>query len=130
MYALIADYHSGHPRILPPQYFRDLRVDSGGVGEGTTIRFDMRLGGQTRHYRGVITEPVPGRVLVESYPDNGIVTTFKVTPAADGGAADVTISSDVPTRAGLLGAVERAVAAALLRRVFRRELALLADVAR
>ncbi len=34
VYAIIADYHNGHPHILPKQ-FRNLTVEKGGVGAGT-----------------------------------------------------------------------------------------------
>ncbi len=34
VYALLADYRDGHPRILPPA-FSDLTVLQGGIGAGT-----------------------------------------------------------------------------------------------
>ena len=37
VYALLADYRDGHPRILPPA-FSDLTVLRGGTGAGTVIR--------------------------------------------------------------------------------------------
>src|SRR5438045_3283999 len=78
LYAIIADYHEGHPRILPKQ-FSGLKVEKGGVGAGTVIRFQMRAFGATRNFRGEVTEPEPGRVLVETYLEpNPSVTTFRV----------------------------------------------------
>lgn len=41
VYALIADYRSGHPRILPKAYFKELVVEQGGVGAGTVVRVLM-----------------------------------------------------------------------------------------
>jgi len=51
--AVIADYHDGHRRIVPPRVFKWLAVDKGGVGGGTEIRFAMRVLGSTRVTRGI-----------------------------------------------------------------------------
>jgi hypothetical protein len=56
VYAIISDYRGGHPRIPPPQ-LRGLVVEHGGVGEGTIIRFEMRLLGTSRTLRGAVSEP-------------------------------------------------------------------------
>ena len=125
VYAVLADYHDGHPRILPPA-FSGFAVERGGTGAGTVIRFDLTLLGQTRTSRGVVTEPEPGRVLVETYPADGVVTTFTVEPA--GAGSRVTFAS-AWTRGGLRGWVERVVAVPALRRLFAEELANLARVA-
>ena len=56
-------------------------MEQGGIGAGTVIRFQMSALGQKRTLRAEITEPEPGRVLVETYLDsNGAVTTFTVDP--------------------------------------------------
>jgi hypothetical protein len=128
VYGILADYRNGHPRILPPA-FRDLQVERGGTGAGTVIRFQMRVLGQTRSVRGTVTEPAPGRVLVESYPESDTVTTFTVDPDAGGAGAVVTIETTLPGRSGLLGAVERRVVSTILRRIYAQELALLGAVA-
>ena len=128
VYAIIADYRVGHPAILPKAYFRDLVVESGGVGAGTTIRFGMRVLGATRTVRGVVTEPEPGRVLVETYPETRTVTTFIVEPEGSG-ASLVTFATELPTRGGLAGVVERWFTTAFLRRVYAAELAQLAAYA-
>ncbi len=60
VYRLIADYHNGHPRIVPPEYFFNLVVEEGGYGAGTWIAFDARMLGMTQHARGWIEEPEPG----------------------------------------------------------------------
>lgn len=128
VYAILADYREGHPRILPPQYFRNLTVEQGGRGAGTHIRFDMRVLGRTRTAYGVVTEPEPGRVLVETYPDTGIVTTFIVEPRGEGRHAAVTIASDWE-KPGLAGWFEQKTAPPLLRRIFEEELRYLARYA-
>src|SRR5216683_8054408 len=94
VYSLIANYHDGHPRILPRQ-FKGLVVEQGGVGAGTIIRFQMSVFGKTQTFRAAITEPEPGHVLVETYLDsNGAITTFTVNQGADQGTSNVTISTE------------------------------------
>jgi hypothetical protein len=128
IYGILADYRNGHPRILPPQ-FTDLTVERGGVGEGTIVRFHMRMMGRTQTFRAAITEPDPGRTLVETYLDpNGTVTTFRVD-SLDGDSARVTIATTLETRGGLLGPVERFVTTRLLRPIYMEELKILARVA-
>src|SRR6476619_4413817 len=78
VYAIIADYKNGHPRILPKQ-FLGLAVEQGGVGAGTVINFQMRAFGRIVTNRSAVTEPEPGRVLVETeLGGKGIVTPFTV----------------------------------------------------
>jgi hypothetical protein len=129
-YDIIADYRDGHPQIIPPPWFQNICVDSGGVGRGTTFHFDIHAFGGKRTWHAVVDEPTPGRVLAESYPDEGTVTTFTVEPTSDDRACDVTITSDVRRRSGIAGALERAVMTRFLRRVFAAELDRLDSVAR
>src|SRR3954470_15498093 len=96
VYELIANYRTGHPRIVPPKYFQNLIVERGGRGAGTVIAYDMKLFGKVRTSRASITEPEPGRVLVETVEDQGIVTTFTVERAGSF-ASDVSISTLIPT---------------------------------
>jgi hypothetical protein len=124
-YDTIADYRAGHPKIVPPKWFGPIVVDEGGVGAGTRIHFTMTVLGQTRSLRAEITEPVPGRVLVESYPDTRVVTTFTVVEAP-GGAARVTIETRTPRGRGIRAAAERAVTRRVLPGVFVAELRMLA----
>jgi hypothetical protein len=127
-YAVLADYREGHPRILPPKYFRGLEVERGGTGAGTVISFRMRVLGVTRAFRAEVSEPEPGRTLVESNLGSGEVTTFTVEPA-DGGRSRVTITTKWTPR-GLAGLFQRLLAPPLLRRVYAEELRNLARVAR
>src|SRR6266403_913529 len=83
LYAIIADYRNGHPHIIPKPYFTYLEVEQGGIGAGTIIRFQMRVLGRTQNFRAVVTEPDPGRVLVETNNGGESVTTFTVDPLAD-----------------------------------------------
>ncbi len=84
VYAVLSDYRTGHPAILPKPYFTSLTVDEGGQGAGTRIQVHMKVLGAERHYQFVIREPEPGRVLVESDEAAGVTTTFTVEPL-DGG---------------------------------------------
>ena len=119
VYRMIADYRQGHPRIVPPRYFKNLKVIEGGYGNGTLIEFDMIALGSTQHARARVTEPEPGRVLVETDLDRGYVTTFTVSPA--GGGTRVTISTELLVRSGILGAIQRRIFSAYLTRVYRAE---------
>ena len=129
VYSLIANYNDGHPRILPKQ-FSNFVVEEGGVGTGTMIRFQMSLLGRKQDFRASITEPEPGRVLVETYHEgNDAVTTFTVDPGTAPADSTVTISTALPVKTGFLGAIEKAVATLLLRPIYVKELENLARVA-
>lgn len=128
VYAVIADYRVGHPRIVPPRYFGNIEIEQGGVGAGTIIRFPMRMMGASRILRAVITEPEPGRLLVESYPESGQMTSFAIAPINQG-RCQVTITTEW-ARGGFGGLVQRMLVPVVLRKVFREELGRLAEVAR
>jgi hypothetical protein len=130
VYGIIADYHHGHPLILPPKYFRGLAVEHGGIGAGTVIRFEMKAFGTTRSARAAVTEPEPGRVLVETIAESGIVTTFTVDPDGAPDRSLVTISTTAPSRGGPLGRLEQALATRFLKAVYAEELRMLDQVAR
>ena len=131
VYAILADYRESHPRILPRRWFRALEVERGGVGAGTVFSLTTRVLGRTQTMRSTVSEPEPGRVLVEAVAGGGPVTTFTVTPTgAKGRESQVTISTELPARAGpLLGAVERWLTGVMLRRIYAEELVLLAAYA-
>jgi hypothetical protein len=129
VYTIIADYRDGHPHILPKPHFVCLAVEQGGVGAGTVIRFQMRLMGRIQTFRAAITEPEPGRVLMETDMQTGAVTTFAVESRADAQHAAVTITTTTTVRDGLLGRLEAWLTTRLLRPIYMQELAQLADVA-
>ena len=78
---------------------------------------------------GVVSEPEPGRVFVESYPEDGSATTFTVEPIGEV-ECRVTITTEMKSRSGPLGILERWLATRFLRGVYKRELRLLEEVAR
>jgi hypothetical protein len=126
VYGVLADYHRGHPAILPRPPFTGLTVEQGGRGAGTVINVRMRALGRERSLRLVVSEPDAGRVLEEANTDAGIVTTFTVDPTPNSPHSRVTIATDARGGAGLAGWLERRLAPRLLRRVYQRELEQLA----
>jgi len=126
VYGIIADYHHGHPRILPPEHIRDLTVERGGTGAGTRIRFTMIVGGKARPAVADVEEPKPGKVLVERGVSDNFVTTFTVQPEGPGCFVTIRTSWE---RGGLQGLVERIVAPRMMTRIFQAELQLLKQVA-
>jgi len=126
VYGIIADYRNGHPSILPKP-FRNFVVEQGGIGAGTIIRFDVHAYGQVQHCRAAITEPEPGRVLVEhNIEPTPSKTTFTVRPGANGGT-DVAFLTEATSRDGLAGVIERWMSKRFLKKLYRDELALLAQ---
>jgi hypothetical protein len=126
VYSIVADYRDGHPHILPKPDFLSLHVEQGGYGEGTVINFEMMVLGRKRSFRAAVTEPEPGRVLVETnLEEDGALSSFILTPI-DHEQTEVKIRTEGKTqRDGALGRLERWVTGMYLRRVYLRELALL-----
>ncbi len=122
VYSLIADYRDGHPRMLPRRYFPRLEVERGGSGEGTIIRFEVKLFGTTRRVRAEISEPKPGEELVETDLTTGARTTFIVVPRPGGRESEVTIKTEWEA-SGLRGWLARMMAPSLLRRIYAEQLA-------
>jgi hypothetical protein len=130
VYEILADYRRHHPRIIPREYFLSLVVEEGGVGAGTRMRIEMRVMGKRITAVHVVSEPEPGRVLVEGDVSGSTKTTFTVDPTDDKRGTHLTIATEFVTqREGMLGMIERAIGARVLRRIYRRELALIADYA-
>ena len=127
VYRYIADMREHHPRFLPPA-FSDFRVESGGVGAGTILRYKLTAGGRTREYRTKIAEPEPGRVLTESDTGSSAVTTFTVSP--QGAASLVQISGTWDGAGGIGGLFERIFAPRVLRAIYTDELKRLDTYAR
>lgn len=130
VYATIADYRHGHPSILPESFY-DLQVEQGGYGEGTIIRFKMKVLGVEQAFHQSISEPEPGRVLVERDINSAqnIVTTFRVTPVEDDRKSQVEIDTTMNASPGLAGVVERIVVPIINPRLYAKELKLLEAVA-
>lgn len=126
VYEILADYRQRHPGILPPA-FSNVVVEAGGIGAGTIVRFDVKIGGTKRTVRAAVTEPQPGRVLVETDMDRGAVTTFEIDPRGQR-ACEVTILTEW-TASGLRAVMERWMAPPKLQALYAEELANLRKVA-
>ena len=128
VYAIIADYHEGHPAILPARYFTDLNVTEGGQGEGTAVTVHMNVFGAKALFDMVVSEPEPGRVLVEEDKSAGVVTTFTLEPIDGGKQTRLTISTDARASSGLRGLIEKLVNPVISRKIYREELQQLAQI--
>jgi hypothetical protein len=115
VYGYLADMRTHHPRILPPA-FTDFAVESGGVGAGTVVTYTVNAGGRHRPCRMAVTEPEPGRVLLESDTSSSLTTSFTVVPA--GSAAVVTISTSWNGAQGVGGFFERLFAPRALQQIY------------
>jgi uncharacterized protein YndB with AHSA1/START domain len=118
VYGYLADMHQ-HPRFLPPA-FSDFQVEEGGVGAGTVTTFAVTAGGRTRNYRMRVSEPEPGRTLVESDVNSSLVNTFNVEPQGDKSLVRIATSWD--GAGGIGGFFERTFAPKALRRLYLDEL--------
>ena len=121
VYTVLADYVNHHPHILPPAYFTKLEVEEGGMGAGTMFRAGFKMLGQEQSMRMRVSEPEPGRVLVETDLDSGLVTKFIVDPLGDN-QSEVTFDTTMKRSPGLQGWIERLIIPGYLRRVYRVEL--------
>jgi hypothetical protein len=131
VYNILADYRNGHPSILPDKYFQSLEIEQGGFGAGTVIRFNMRVGKQLQTFRSEISEPNPGRVLLEQSLDQAdLRTTFETIPFGDTLTKVTFTTTGLTRRQGVLGHLERLVTEMFLKRVYREELQRLSEFAR
>ena len=128
VYELISDYQTGHQRILPKKYFPEMTVESGGKGAGTVIRVKSKVGGQERTMVMEVSEPEPGRVIVEKDTKSDMTTTFTITPHDDGSQSNVSIKTEWTPGGGLMGLMEKLFSPGMLRRVYNEELRQLAEV--
>lgn len=122
VYAVFADYRGSHPQVLPKPYFGDLIVEKGGKGAGTVYRTSITVMGQTTEYYMDVTEPEPGRKMVETDRKLGVVTSFIVDPVEGGMKSRVTLATDWTPRPGLVGWLERLSTPAFMRRLYTTEL--------
>jgi hypothetical protein len=126
LYRIIADYQNGHASILPKSYFSSLEVEEGGYGNGTIIRYQMHVLGQTQTFRALITEPDPGCTLLETDLVSNTSTSFTVWSLGNKNQARVTIMTVLKSRSF----VEGLLAKILLTNVYRQELELLSKIAK
>jgi hypothetical protein len=119
VYACIADYRHHHrPGGFLPPAFHDFTIERGGVGAGTVMTFKVTLAGRTRTVTHTVSEPEPGRVLVEG--DELDQTTFTVDPV--GNQCRVRFDTFLDAR-GLEGILTRLLAPRLMKPLYDDELA-------
>lgn len=119
LYTYIADMREHHQRFLPPS-FSEFEVTAGGVGAGTVTRFRVTAGRRSRVYEMEVSEPDPGRVLVESDRGSSLKTTFAVVP--DGEATKVSIVTEWDGAGGVGGIFERLFAPKVMKGIYLEEL--------
>ena len=126
VYHLIADYREHHSPegFLPPE-FSDQEILRGGIGARTELRYTLTAGGRPRSITALITEPEPGRRLVET--STRIETTFTVEPQ---GTRTRVRFDTVLEESGLQGLAVRLFAARLLAPIYEDELDRLEALAR
>ena len=126
-YHCLADYREHHrPEGFLPPAFSAFEIHQGGVGAGTQASWTVDLGGgRKRRMSAVISEPQPGRRLVET--GDGVLTTFTVTPSGTGCVVRFDTVFDEP---GLNGVLLRLFIGRMLGPLYADELARLDAYAR
>ena len=127
VYAVLSDYRTSHSDILPKAYFTGQMIERGGAGTGTIVETQMNVYGIKQTFRLEISEPEPGRVLVETDAAAGVITTFIVDSLNQGTQSRVTIATNSRTSPGIRGFIEKLVAPTVIRRIYQQELELLAE---
>jgi ribosome-associated toxin RatA of RatAB toxin-antitoxin module len=122
VYAVISDYRVGHPAILPKPEFTELTVIKGGQGAGTELRVALEMYGQKFSYHQIVTEPEPGRTLVETDIETGQFSRFTFEPLNGGKQTKVTIFSEFPASNGIKGFMERLMQPSIVSRLYKKEL--------
>ena len=118
VYHCIADYlHHHRPGGFLPPAFSELRIERGGVGAGTMMTFTMTLAGRGRTTTAEVSEPEPGRVLVET--GDQVRTTFTVQSERPGARVRFDTVIDA---GGLEGLMTWLFASRLLQPLYRDEL--------
>ena len=115
VFALLADYRQGRPRILTENYV-DYQVEQGGTGAGTVISYRFQAAGRERPYFLRVEMPGPN-TLLERDSVSSLVTTWRVLPAPNEHSI-VRVVTEWPESPGIRGLFERVVAPRALRRVY------------
>jgi hypothetical protein len=126
LYHCIADYRDHHrPEGFLPPAFTEFEILHGGVGAGTEIRQVVEAGGRRRTVTATVSEPEPGRKLVET--GSGIETTFTIKPSGSWTRVRFDTTFD---EGGLQGVLSRLFAARILGPIYEDELRRLEDYAK
>ncbi|WP_243718219.1 SRPBCC family protein [Actinomadura sp. 7K534] len=116
----LGDYTGVRPRMLT-EHFSEYEVREGGQGDGTVVHW--KLAATSKRVRDcLITVSTPGpNQLVEKDANSSMVTTWTVSPAAEG--AQVRIKTTWNGAGGIGGFFERTFAPKGLQRIYDAQLA-------
>ena len=128
LYGIIADYHDGHRRIVPPRVFKWLAVDKGGIGAGTEIRLGMRVLGLVhalarRRHRAASRPPARRDAIRRT----AMSRRSSSSPVRRNIGSTVTIQTDLELPGGIAGRLQGFFLGRLLRPLYVEELQRLAD---
>lgn len=118
----IADYTTVRPKILPSNY-RDYAVVQGGTGDGTIVRWTLQATKKRARYVEAAVS-VTDSAVTETDANSTMVTTWTVTPIADG--ARVAVETTWAGAGGIGGVFEGLFAPVGLRKIQAETLANLA----
>lgn len=121
----LGDYTGVRSRMLT-EHFSEYEVREGGQGEGTVVHW--KLAATSKRVRDclfTVSVPAADR-LVERDANSSMVTTWTVTPAAEGARVHVTTTWD--GAGGIGGFFERTFAPKGLRRIYDAQLAKLSSI--
>lgn len=126
VYNAIKDYRTTRPQILTPNYL-EYKVEKGGDGDGTVVRFRLQAAGRERPYHMNVIESKRGTEITERDTDSTLVTTWTVKPMSDGEQTKVRIATEWQGSGGMGGFFERTFAPLGLQSIYSKILSLLAD---
>lgn len=121
VYTALSDYKEKRPALLTPN-FVDYKVEKGGRGDGTVVSYRLHAARRERPYHVQVKEPVKGQVLTENDTKSSLVTTWTVTPLADGQRSKVRVATEWEGGRGVGGFFERVFAPLGVRGVYNRVL--------
>ncbi|TSE00640.1 SRPBCC family protein [Skermania sp. ID1734] len=111
--AALSDYQTVRPRILT-DHFRDYRVLSGGVGDGTVAQWTLQATSKrSRDIKATVT--VAGHTITERDANSSLVTRWTVEPSGAGSL--VTTTTEWQGAGGVGGFFERIFAPLGLKKI-------------
>ena len=122
IYAIFVDFEEAHIAILPKPYFEKIVLKEGGLGAGTIYDLHMNIFGAKSQAEMHVSEPNPGRTLLEESQDGRVKTTIEVIPINGSTASHVTIQSDFAQSPGLGGFMEKIFIPFIIRHIYKKEL--------
>ncbi len=120
VYEILRDYENHHRHILPEQYYSNFTIETGGLGAGTVGWVKVSAMGRTMPLHFRVSEPEPGRRMVETNLETGAETSFVLSPEESG--TRLTIASDYQPAGGLSGFLDRKLAPGVLQKMLAAEL--------